>query len=82
MEFNKCIALNSLVKKEGKRVGCRFDSVSVEFSMYSLGRWSAEITFPEMMFSYEVDVFLHWALSNCYSYVIFNIDDHLVLAVQ
>lgn len=82
MEFIKCIDLNYLVKEKGSRKGSIFDSVSVSFSMFSLGHWSAEIEFQELIYSYEVDVFIRWALSNCYSYVIFAHNDRLILAVQ
>lgn len=82
MEFNKCIALNSLVKKAGTRVGSRFDAVSVEFSMFSLGKWSADIEFPMMMFDDEVKVFVNWAIANVHNYFIFGSKDRIILSVQ
>lgn len=82
MEFSKCIALNSLVKKSGVRVGSRYAAVSVEFSMFSMGHWSAEIKFPRMIFSSEVDTFIAWVISNCHSYIIYGDEDHLFIAVQ
>lgn len=82
MEFSKCIALNSLVKEKGARKSSIFDAVSVKFSMYSLGHWSAEIEFQELMYSYEVGTFVAWALSHCISFVIFAHGDRLYLSVQ
>lgn len=82
MEFSKCIALNALVKKEGARVNDRFDAVSVEFNMYRLGGWAAEVKFPALMFDSELAVFINWALANTRSHFIGGRDDEVVLFLQ
>lgn len=82
MVFSKCIALNSLVKETGTREGSRYDAVSVKFSMYSLGNWSAEIEFQGIILSSEVDTIVDWAISNTCSHCIFGCQNGLVLAVQ
>lgn len=65
MDFRKCIELNALVKahREDRRAG--YDRVSVSFNMYDIGHWAAEVTFPVMMFSSEMQDILGWALGNC-----------------
>lgn len=82
MEFQKCIALNALVKKEGARVNDRFDAVNVEFDMFKLGCWGAVVRFPCMMFDNEMKVFISWALANTRHHFISGSNDEVVLFLQ
>lgn len=82
MEFIKCINLNRLVKTKGARTNDRFDAVSVEFNMFRLGCWAAEVRFPALMFDREMQDFIGWALANTRSHFIGGSNDEVVLFLQ
>lgn len=64
MKFSKCIALNALIKSRRHSNRLNFDAISVDFNMYRVGAWAANIEFDEIVFNDEFDIIFTWVLAN------------------